>query len=284
MKIAYCLSLLAAVGSAAPLARRGLLDLDLGLCLDLSLLGLVNIDINHEGCSAKYPHEEPLHGDHDVCDRIKTYKLNPSDINVHCVDVEHEHEGSGLLPLRGERSAGYNSGPHEHGPEHEEHGDYGHGPIIGGPGPEHGGYHANGPIIGGPGGYGNGPEHGEHGGPGGYGNGPEHGEHGGYHANGPIIGGPGRYGNGPEHGEHGGYGNGPIIGGPGGYGNGPEHGERGGPGGYGNGPEHGERRGYNAIPPPVIAPEHGYEAHPAPIVAPEHEHAGGYTAAKPPVY
>ncbi|KAJ2525795.1 hypothetical protein IWW43_006659, partial [Coemansia sp. RSA 1935] len=204
MKVVYCLSLLAAAGSAMPVARRGLLDLDLGLCLDLSVLGLVNIDINKDGCSAKYPHEEPHNGNHVVCSKIKGYRLNPSDLNIHCDDDEDDYSGPHVAPDRDQRSGDYNSGPHNNGPDHGNNG----------------GHHANGPEN--QGNYGgNGPNHGN------YGNGPEHLNNGGYHANGPEHG-----GNGPEHGEHGG--NGPEHGEQGNYGgSGPEHGNNG-----GNGPEH----------------------------------------------
>ncbi|KAJ2648572.1 hypothetical protein IW137_001218 [Coemansia sp. RSA 1287] len=171
MKVVYCLSLLAAAGSAMPVARRGLLDLDLGLCLDLSVLGLVNIDINKDGCSAKYPHEEPHNGNHVVCSKIKGYRLNPSDLNIHCDDDEDDYSGPHVAPDRDQRSGNYNSGPHNNGPDHGNNG----------------GHHANGPEN--QGNYGgNGPNHGN------YGNGPEHLNNGGYHANGPEHG-----GNGPEH-------------------------------------------------------------------------------------
>ncbi|KAJ2741240.1 hypothetical protein GGI20_005324 [Coemansia sp. BCRC 34301] len=88
MKFATCaLALLSAgsIASGAPVSRRGLLNLDLGLCLDLSLLGLVTIDINKSRCQAKYSEEQPFPADKHTCRRIiNDLNVDPTDIYVHC--------------------------------------------------------------------------------------------------------------------------------------------------------------------------------------------------------
>ncbi|KAI9504332.1 hypothetical protein GGI25_004372 [Coemansia spiralis] len=89
MKLAYLLSIAAAsVGctAGAPIDRRGLLDLDLGLCLGLNLLGLVSIDIDKSGCKPNYSNEQPYPGNQHVCHTIRTYNIEPSDVYVHCAD------------------------------------------------------------------------------------------------------------------------------------------------------------------------------------------------------
>ncbi|KAJ2908364.1 hypothetical protein GGI21_002960 [Coemansia aciculifera] len=88
MKFAtFALALLSAgsIASGAPVARRGLLDLDLGLCLDLSLLGLVTIDINKSRCQPKFSEEQPFPADKHTCRRIiNDLNVDPTDIYVHC--------------------------------------------------------------------------------------------------------------------------------------------------------------------------------------------------------
>ncbi|KAJ2794874.1 hypothetical protein H4R21_005330, partial [Coemansia helicoidea] len=99
MKAAYCLSLLAALASAAPMHPRGLLDLDLNLCLDLSLLGLVNIDINSSSCSAKYPVDRPYPATSGLCSKLAKYGISPAVLHVDCSDTDvapshenHDHD------------------------------------------------------------------------------------------------------------------------------------------------------------------------------------------------
>ncbi|KAJ2751698.1 hypothetical protein GGH94_006171 [Coemansia aciculifera] len=88
MKFAtYAITLLSAgsIACGAPVTRRGLLNLDLGLCLDLSLLGLVTIDINKSRCQPKFSEEEPFPADKHTCRRIiNDLNVDPTDIYVHC--------------------------------------------------------------------------------------------------------------------------------------------------------------------------------------------------------
>lgn len=88
MKFAtYAITLLSAssIACGAPVTRRGLLNLDLGLCLDLSLLGLVTIDINKSRCQPKFSEEQPFPADKHTCRRIiNDLNVDPTDIYVHC--------------------------------------------------------------------------------------------------------------------------------------------------------------------------------------------------------
>ncbi|KAJ2798612.1 hypothetical protein H4S07_005651, partial [Coemansia furcata] len=111
----YAIALISAgsIACAAPVTRRGLLNLDLGLCLDLSLLGLVTIDINKSSCQPKFSEEQPFPADKHTCRRIiNDLNVDPTDIYVHCApghsgqetgDVRLDrkaHESNGLPALR----------------------------------------------------------------------------------------------------------------------------------------------------------------------------------------
>ncbi|KAJ2485668.1 hypothetical protein IWW37_005876 [Coemansia sp. RSA 2050] len=87
----------------APVTRRGLLNLDLGLCLDLSLLGLVTIDINKSRCQPKFSEEQPFPADKHTCRRIiSDLNVDPTDIYVHCAPG---HSGQEAGDLRLDRKA-----------------------------------------------------------------------------------------------------------------------------------------------------------------------------------
>ncbi|KAJ2811482.1 hypothetical protein FBU31_007769 [Coemansia sp. 'formosensis'] len=111
----YAIALISAgnIACGAPMTRRGLLNLDLGLCLDLSLLGLVTIDINKSSCQPKFSEEQPFPADKHTCRRIiNDLNVDPTDIYVHCApghsgqeagDVRLDrkaHESNGLPALR----------------------------------------------------------------------------------------------------------------------------------------------------------------------------------------
>ncbi|KAJ1941279.1 hypothetical protein FBU59_003543, partial [Linderina macrospora] len=109
-----------APASTDSISRRGLLDLDLGLCLNLSLLGLVNLDINRSGCSSKGTEEKPIKVDKETCGRIRYNNVNPDDIYVHCEQHWNTREAE-----HGYHNDNYKGGP---------------APTSYGNGPNHGGY------------------------------------------------------------------------------------------------------------------------------------------------
>ncbi|KAJ1819419.1 hypothetical protein GGH91_001379 [Coemansia sp. RSA 2671] len=91
------------IAFGAPVARRGLLNLDLGLCLDLSLLGLVTIDINKSRCQPKFSEEQPFPADKHTCRKIiNDLNVDPTDIYVHCAPG---HSGQEAGDSRSDRKA-----------------------------------------------------------------------------------------------------------------------------------------------------------------------------------
>ncbi|ORX67991.1 hypothetical protein DL89DRAFT_39642 [Linderina pennispora] len=135
MRLFTCVALLSAAaipGFSAPVStgsvsRRGLLDLDLGLCLDLSLLGLVNLDINKSGCSSKGTEQKPIKVDKEICGQIRNNNVNPDDIYVHCEqhwstrEAEHDNNNGYYKSETGPTGYG-NAGYKSVAPEHENTG------------------------------------------------------------------------------------------------------------------------------------------------------------------
>ncbi|KAJ2552515.1 hypothetical protein EV175_003281 [Coemansia sp. RSA 1933] len=89
MKLALHATFAAALASAIsglPIDKRGLLDLDLGLCAGLNLLGLVTIGVDKDGCKPTHSEENPHAGSSLVCRSLRARNIEPRDLFVHCSD------------------------------------------------------------------------------------------------------------------------------------------------------------------------------------------------------
>ncbi|KAJ1664884.1 hypothetical protein EV178_003668 [Coemansia sp. RSA 1646] len=80
---------LASIATASPIDRRGLLDLDLGLCAGLNLLGLVTIGVDKDGCKPSHSEENPHPGNSQICRSLRARNIEPRDLFVHCTDDDY---------------------------------------------------------------------------------------------------------------------------------------------------------------------------------------------------